>query len=267
MRSSGTIATRVGAVAVAVLTLSGSLLLWWVVTFTADIGRAVSEMGASDARSLVSETREVIDGTVVSLAALSNLGTNLEGATRDTAVALADAGRLIEDDVAGSLESVEEAMPALIEAGDVIDTTLRALSFFGVDYAPAVPFDEALMGVEESLSGLPEDVRDQGAQIRVLAPQVDSLSADTALIIDSLDQLERQLADVGSTLEALEDSNEDLSRVTGLLLTIEDWLPIVRTLIGVSTLAGVSLAVAMWRLGSPEPDQADTSDHHRVVHT
>ncbi|MEX1161970.1 MAG: hypothetical protein WEB03_00165 [Nitriliruptor sp.] len=123
--------------------------------------------------------------------------------TRDLSAALADAEQVLratadisEDQVAGSVEALEDTLPALVQVAAVIDRTLSALSVvpFGPEYDPAEPFDDSLRAVSEELDGLPEALREQAELIREGSRELRTARVGTAAIADDLDSL-------GTTLE------------------------------------------------------------------
>ncbi|MEX1178655.1 MAG: hypothetical protein WEB09_09355 [Nitriliruptor sp.] len=130
--------------------------------------------------------------------------------TRDLSGALADAEEVLratadisEDQIAGSVEAIEDALPALVQVAAVIDRTLSALSLvpFGPDYDPAEPFDASLRSVGAELDGLPEALREQAALIRDGSRELRTARVGTAAIADDLDAL-------GTTLERATELTE-----------------------------------------------------------
>jgi hypothetical protein len=118
--------------------------------------------------------------------------------TRDLSSALADAEGVLratadvsEDQVAGSVAGVEDALPALVQVAAVVDRTLSALSAvpFGPDYDPDEPLDASLRTVQAELDGLPEALREQAELIRDASRDLRTARVGTAAIADDLDGL------------------------------------------------------------------------------
>jgi hypothetical protein len=118
--------------------------------------------------------------------------------TRDLSAALSDAEGVLratadisEDQVAGSVAGVEDALPALVQVAAVIDRTLSALSAvpFGPDYDPEEPLDTSLRTVQAELDGLPEALREQAELIRDASRDLRTARVGTAAIADDLDGL------------------------------------------------------------------------------
>jgi hypothetical protein len=160
---------RAAAAMIALLTVVIAASIWLFVSALGALGESFSAGRSVDSVTplpslshFVSDVRGTIDAADVSLSELSDVTLRLEQGTRDAAVAIDGAGRMVGGDVASSLEAVETALPGLIEAASVIDGTLQTLSVFGVGYDPAVPFDDAFADLEACFDGLPARVRLQG---------------------------------------------------------------------------------------------------------
>lgn len=170
--------------------------------FLAHLDRALEDsVGvAAQAVDALGATVAVADET------LSGVTVILEGTgqtTRDLSAALADAEEMLlrtaelsDDQIAGSLEAVEESLPALIQAAAVIDRTLSALSVIplGPEYDPEEPFDESLRGIQEEMADLPEALRDQADLIREGSGDLGRARVGTAAIADDLDGLHATLS-------------------------------------------------------------------------
>jgi hypothetical protein len=164
--------------------------------------------------------------------------------TRDLSAALSDAEGVLratadisEDQVAGSVAGVEDALPALVQVSAVIDRTLSALSAipFGPDYDPEEPLDTSLRTVQAELDGLPEALREQAELIRDASRDLRTARVGTAAIADDLDglvsTLERSTALIAQyeatavqarDLVAAEDLSEQLvaARILVLILGV-----------------------------------------------
>ena len=110
---------------------------------------------------------------------------SIETASRSTVRTLTSVGALLEETtevagegVADSLESAVETLPGLISTGRVIDNTMRALSFVGVDYDPDRPLDESLADLEASLAPLPDQIRDQVALLEDVQTDLEDIAED-----------------------------------------------------------------------------------------
>jgi hypothetical protein len=243
---------KAGAVAVAVLTLSTAAALWAGMSVVAQVGGSM-DLGpdsGGDLGLVLSDTQEAVTAASAAIRDTAVLGEGLQEGSAQTARALSSAGALIEGDVADSLSSVQEAMPAIVDAGRVIDSTLRALSLFGVEYDPPVPFDEALIDVEAGLDGLPDSIRSQGQQIAALAPTIASTATDIAIVADSLSEMADELDDVSERLEALEVPASRIDSLRAIIAGTEGARAVFGGLLGLAVGSGLVLAVVLWRLSN-----------------
>ena len=93
------------------------------------------------------------------------------------------------EDLPRIIDSLKDAMPALIQVADVIDGTLGALSFVGV------PYDESLAGVAESIDDLPDQVRQQAELIREVGQGLGGIADQAGDLIIEVGVAKLQLAD------------------------------------------------------------------------
>lgn len=161
----------------------------------------------------------------------------VEESARGVAVTISDTQPLLEnvetiaaEDIAGSLQTIEDAIPGLVDIAGAIDDTLTTLNAFqfaqniplgtldfgafgevelptiafdfdlGIDYEPEQPFDESVRAIGDSLDGVPEQLQDTATQIGVAADNLSGLSGnldqvadDIAAINDSVDDIPGQL--------------------------------------------------------------------------
>ncbi|HSJ29549.1 MAG TPA: hypothetical protein VLB67_15180 [Acidimicrobiia bacterium] len=243
-----TISLSVGVLALAVAAAGWTML--GVLTALGSSSAATGETFETLHRTLdvsVETTATIRDA----MTDLDQLVAAVAASSATTADFVEDTATITSERVAVSLAAIERSMPGLIEAGAVIDDTLTALSLFGVNYRPDVPFDEALAGIHASIDGLAGDVAVQGATLRSLVPEIEEIGATTDSLADriaetrlSLEEAETLLSDYRRILSTTEQSVVSATGPAGLV-TIGRLLSLV---IGV---AGVTLAVALWRV-APE---------------
>lgn len=161
----------------------------------------------SQAVDTLTSTVDLVGDTVQTVE--STLG-RTEDATRDVGDALDDAGevldataQLTEDELAASLQEVEDALPALIQVAAVIDRTLSALSAvpFGPDYDPVEPFDDSLRSIQREIADVPEALQEQAALVRRSRRSLARVSSGTEGIADDLGELSRALTSAGELLD------------------------------------------------------------------
>lgn len=172
------------------------------------LGAAAQESLAvtSEALGAVAETVEVAAssiGTVrSSLTAVSDAAADLSSTVDATTQVLDEVAALTANEIPESLEAFQDSLPALISVGGAIDGTLRTLSFFGVDYDPERPFDEALGALGQSLDGVPERLRAQSENLEDATTGIQGVVRNTDDIARSIGDLD---ADLSSTEELLSE--------------------------------------------------------------
>ena len=185
------------------------------------------------------EVQEGIDAAASGVSGISSTATI-------GAMNIENVANFLENDLPQDLESIEASMPAAIQAAGAIDGTLRALSFFGVDYNPEIPFDESLQSVQSALQGLPEDLRAQSESMRELVPSAAELSGDAERLSLALMQLNSDLDGISDITTAYGDT---LTRAADTLQQTQDafdanvWL--LRILIVVGAVGVGSLGIGL----------------------
>lgn len=172
------------------------------------------EGALDDSLTLTAEALEVVDASVGvtddAVGSVTEAIGRTEATTRrlstgiDDAVVVLDAtADLTEDDLAGTLESVEGTLPALIDVAAVIDRTLSALSAapFGPNYDPDERFDDSLRSIQGDLDGLPESLREQAGLVRDASASLSDVGSGTVAIADDLAELEVALREAGTLLD------------------------------------------------------------------
>lgn len=192
---------------------------------------------------VVSRTTEAID--------------SIESATRSVArtldsasVVVDEIGTLITVDLADSLESAVDTLPALIDTSRVIDRTMRALSLVGVDYDPEVPLDESLSALEESLRPLPEQLREQADLLETVQDDVESISADAgqlaAVLLETrIDMLEAEAILVSAT----ENAQSAVDAVASVEQDLDTYDTLARVVVIAVTVALLAAASAPLLIG------------------
>lgn len=129
----------------------------------------------------------VADGTEGASGAVRALGRGLD----DGSVALESARELTGEEIADALEQVEGAMPALQQAAAAIERTLRTLDSLplGLTYAPERTLVDVIGELRGGLEGIPEQLRDQAAQVEGTADSLTEATAGTMATADALEEL------------------------------------------------------------------------------
>jgi hypothetical protein len=186
---------------------------------------------------------ESLDAAVGSISGAS--ATALTAAT-----GLEDVAVFLEDQLPEQLESIRQSMPAAIQAAGAIDGTLRALSFFGVDYSPDEPFDESLRRVETALTGLPEDLRSQSEILRALVPAATELSVESDRLARALEALQ---VDLGNLQDLTDSYQITVSQAEATIRDTEASLDattrLLRAMVIAAAIAGLAVGSALIVIG------------------
>ncbi|MBW3605772.1 MAG: hypothetical protein KY460_12870 [Actinobacteria bacterium] len=227
LRRFGRIMRAVGIVGVLAGIAAIAAGLWLVQDLDVLLGRSLrlttESLTAVDSSLTVAvDTVEVVGS---GLANAEQTSRGLDATLVDGADLLDETGRMLRGDVASSLESVERTMPALIQVGGTMDSTLRALAQLpvGVEYDPEEPFDETLRALQNDLDGLPEDLRtqadtvdDAGDNLRLVGRQGADIATSIADVRTSLTEASDVLGDyratAGEARDLMAQTSDDLDR-------------------------------------------------------
>jgi hypothetical protein len=164
---------------------------------------------------------------------------------------------LLAGDVPNTIDAITASFPAMIDTARVIDRTMNALAFLGVDYAPEIPLDQSLNAVADDLGPLSEDLRAQAvplaeaaSQLEVVGESVDDVGASVRLITDQLSG-SREL--VSSYQQAATDANRIVAEVSA---SFDRQILIARLLLIALGLAAIVMMSVPIVLGRRELDKA-----------
>ncbi len=181
-----------GLIAAAILAVLGVIAVWSV---AAAMDRsltvtATAVAAADDTVTLAALTVAIVSDSFDTLVPAASLAA---GSFTDAASVIADTSTVVTIDVPNALDAVLDAMPPIERVAGIIDTTLGALSFFGADYDPDVPFAEAVAGVAAGIAPLPEQLRAQAEPLDQLASDFEEFGAASTVIAVDLEALQIQL--------------------------------------------------------------------------
>jgi hypothetical protein len=187
--------------------------LWLIQDLDTLLGRSLtltSESLTTVDASLAAATESV---TVVGdgLADAERTSRGLEQSLAEGGAMLEETADLTRNDVAGSLESFERSMPALIQVSGTVDRTLRAVDDLpvGPEYDPEEPFDETLRALQEDLDGLPEDLREQADAIDEAGTNLTHVGRQSVEIADSLGEIRSSLTETSRVLGEYQSATAD----------------------------------------------------------
>lgn len=211
--------TVAGIVAIVMSLIALVVGLITVGTTAGDLRQTVRISGS--AVEVIADTMTVVDDATSEIKdGLDAAAEGVAGVSATTTVAasgLEDVAVFLETDLPEDLEAIRSSMPAAIQAAGAIDSTLRALSFVGVDYNPAQPFDQSLIAVEDALADLPDDLRSQAEALRELVPATADLGGEADRLAIALRRVGEDLDEVkaitGSYTDTLAEAREAITRV------------------------------------------------------
>lgn len=232
-----------------VLGVAGVVIgLMLIESLTADF-RASIDVSRS-ALSSVGETVEVVEdvalATADSIESISQSATSAAFTTEAARDGLANVADFLDDRLPEDIEAIHRALPGAIGAADAVDTTLGALSLFGVDYSPTEPFGDSLRRVEDTLATLPEEIRAQSSSIQTLVPLADLLAEDVGELAVSLTELGMRLEDVrdlaGSYNRTIAEAEAALE---GTDRSLDQTVLLLRIVVALSSIGAVTIGLAL----------------------
>jgi methyl-accepting chemotaxis protein len=148
-----------------------------------------------------------------------NAGLDTVGVTADDlAKTLADTRPLLDqvsqvatEEVPDNIEAMQATIPNMAEVAGVIDDTLVTLNAFkieesilgidinydlGVNYQPAVPFDETVLAMGSSLDSMPNQLRGLQSNIETASDNLATVSDDIYAVSDDLAVINGRIAEV-----------------------------------------------------------------------
>lgn len=158
---------------------------------------------------------------------------------------------VLAGEVPSTLEAVAASFPAMIDTARVIDRTMEALSFLGVEYAPEVPLDESLNDVEEQIVPLAAELRAQAIPLAEAAVQI-------GVVGDSVETVGARVADITTQLSGSRDlvqayeqaASEASALIADLRSRLDSQVLLARVLLvtlGLAALVLMSVPIALGR--------------------
>lgn len=152
----------------------------------------------------------------------------------DTRPLLDQVSVVVSQNAPNSVEAMQASIPALASVAATIDQTLIILSQFridevvfgiplqydlGIDYQPTVPFDQAFIGLGDSLDGLPEELRSVEGNLAIANANLAAISDSIVAISADIDVINGRVAEVPAQLDSY----------TGIVRQINDSFAGIRT--------------------------------------
>lgn len=252
-RPRGAALAKTIGIVVAMMSLAGLAVGLLLTLSLADDVRSTVSVSRS-ALLAMDQTIEAVDAvaadTAASLEAASGSVDSASATVGDAVVAIEELTDFLDDELPATIESIQTAMPAAIQAANAIDGTLSALSFFGVDYNPDEPFGESLGRINTALARLPAELSAQSESLRILTPSVEDLATQTGELSASMDELTESLDGFTTLSEtygtALAEAQVVIDRTDA---SVERSIWMIRALVIAMAVAGVAVGVGLVAIG------------------
>ncbi len=258
----------VGGVVGAIAGLVAAILAWSILGSAATASSRSIELADGLLASVAGTVTSVEDALT---AVADGLRTTQQSAA-DASITLtqlsaltSNLGELVSEDVPASLDSVRASLAPIEATAGVLDGTLRALSFFGVDYDPETPLDEAIDDLDQRLADIPADLRRQGPLIESAADSLNDFGSDTLVIADDLSDLRRELITTATTVGGYQETIDEAAlllvevetNLTGRLGLLK-WV-MVAIAMALAITQTVPITFGLWLL---QQDDSDTVEPH-----
>lgn len=153
-------------------------------------------------------TKSSLREATVAIETVQVTALDLSATITETRPFLGSVNEVATQNVPSSLDAFQAAIPNIAEVAGGIDDAMTALSNFtfatqllgvdlgfdlGIDYSPAVPFDETITELGASLEGLPESLRDLDTQIQVTSDNLVVISNDVEQLSSDIGNINAQL--------------------------------------------------------------------------
>lgn len=149
------------------------------------------------------------EGMVEAEAALGAAGSGL---TQMSDV-LTNTAFLLAGEVPDTIDSITASFPAMIDTARVIDRTMNALAFLGIDYQPAIPLDQSLAAVADDLGPLSEELRAQSVPLAEAANQLRIVGQSVDEVGESVRSMTEQLTGSRDLVTAYQEAANDANRI------------------------------------------------------
>ncbi len=208
-------------------------------------GRIVHDLADS-----ISASQVLFDRTTEAIESIESATRSLVRATDSVASVITQTADLAAGDIADSLESAVESLPALVDTSRVIDRAMRALSFVGVDYNPEVPLDQSLSALQTSLAPIPGQIRDQAILLQEVTTDLARVADDGRELSGVLLETRLDMADAARILSSAASNAESAAeRFDAVQAEVSTYSTMARTAVVAAALALMAAASAPLLLG------------------
>lgn len=190
--------------------------------------RALLQEAVAASRGAAEDLDGLVSGLVATLDTSSETLASVEVAVGDGAVELAriasigrEVGAVVTGDVPAALDGVRGALPALEDSARVLDRTMRALRFVGVNYDADKPLDESIAEIDRLLGDIPSTLRAQADRLDETIDGVGNLSTEALAVSGQVGKVGGALDDLSATVREVAVTAENmlgvLDRLDGLI--------------------------------------------------
>lgn len=244
--------TVVGAVGVVAALLVG--VLGWVVAgrATTTLAETIEPFGriVGDLADSISASQVLFDRTTEAIEGIESATRSAVRTTDSVTEVLTQTADLAGEDIADSLESAVDTLPALIDTSRVIDRTMRALSLVGVNYDPDVPLDQALTTMQVSLAPIPGQMRDQAALLEQVNTDLAEVAEAGRSLSGVLLETRLDMVDAARILSSAASNAESaVASIEAIQAEIPTYAALARTAVVVAAMALLAAASAPLLLG------------------
>jgi DNA repair ATPase RecN len=216
-----------------VLSAGGVLVLWGarpaINTALEDTFQLVSETAATTQKALTVADQALQDATS-SITVLSGSITSLASSIGGAQDALTSVTQLLKKDLPDTLQTAQTALASAAETARVIDNFLGGLSriqFLNINYNPAVPLDQAITNIGDSLNTLP-------ATLNKIGNDLDNVNGSMPDMVKAIQGLGTTMSGITTTLSkaqtVIKEYAAQLERATAAVQQISDGVPTYVTL-------------------------------------
>ena len=228
------------------LVLIGGFVL--IQSLTADLRATVTVTGAAveTIEETVTIAADLADGATDAMASASNAAADAAEATQSASVGMTELAAFLEVELAENVEAIRQAIPGAIGAASAIDSTLGALSFFGLDYSPQEPFADSLRRIQTALDELPDGIREQSEVLADLGPAAGDIASGVATLADDMDELTVTLSQMDALSEQYESTvAEAEAAVAETADSLDRTVFLLRVIVVLAAIAAVVVGVAL----------------------
>jgi methyl-accepting chemotaxis protein len=221
--------------------------------------------GISTGIELLSSTLETTaEGLLVSQKTLNTSVESirlLQSSLKATADAIGSSGPMLDsiatmmtEDLPTTIRATQSSLEAVEKSTKIIDTVLRALTFFpGISYNPEQPLNEAVGDVSNSLNDLPESLAEMESILTDTKGDLEVIQSDLALLAENMSEIETSMEEYSAVfdqyLELIDQLIDQLETLESNFPKYISWLAVGATIFLVwMAIAQLGLLTQGWEL-------------------